>query len=185
METVVALAIFTVAATYSLAIFVQSNTVQKRTANIQRALSDARYALEVIAREVRMGQIDYSYYETPLGNMPLAILAIIDPDNNQLIFRRAESELGSERFVIQFYDTEGEQWLDITPEDLNVIRLDFYITPAENPFLWQPDGGYANNQQPMATIILETESLHSEGNIETEPRVTHFQTTITSRKYSR
>ncbi|PIT90315.1 MAG: hypothetical protein COU22_02845, partial [Candidatus Komeilibacteria bacterium CG10_big_fil_rev_8_21_14_0_10_41_13] len=61
IEVVVALGIFSIATTYAIGIFVQSNQVQRRTANVQRVLSDARYVLEVMAREVRMGEIDYDY----------------------------------------------------------------------------------------------------------------------------
>ncbi|MBT4335206.1 prepilin-type N-terminal cleavage/methylation domain-containing protein, partial [bacterium] len=61
MEMVLVLGIFAIATTYALSIFTQSNTVQKRTANIQRSISDARYVLEVMAREFRMGTVDYSY----------------------------------------------------------------------------------------------------------------------------
>lgn len=193
METVVVLAIFSIAATYSLAIFVQSNQVQKRTANIQRALSDARYVLEVMAREVRMGHIDYSYYEEEgislaQSNMPLPqgdeILAIRDVDNNPIRFQRAESSPDSERYVIKLYYEVGDEWLDITPEDLNITRLDFYISPEDDPFEWI-FGGYLNNKQPRVTIVLETESLHFEGGADSESRLSHFQTTVTSRKYAR
>lgn len=187
IETVLAISIFAIATTYSLSIFVQSNSVQKRTANMVRTLSDARYVLEMMAREFRMGQIDYSYYGQPLPAMPLsgdnAVLAILDPDNNQILFRRAESTTPG-RYVIQMYNEPTDEWLDITPEDLNVSRLNFYLSPGTNPFIWQA-GGYGSNSQPLLTIILETESLLKEGQTMGEARVSHFQTTVASRKYSR
>ena len=106
MEMVVALAIFSITATYSLAIFVQSNTVQKRTANIQKTMSDARYVLEIISREARMGLVDYSYYGGTLPAMPIEsnndnILALKDSDDNSLYFRRYLAQADPERYVIQ------------------------------------------------------------------------------------
>jgi type II secretory pathway pseudopilin PulG len=181
METVMVLGVFAIAATYSLAIFVQSNTVQKRTANIQRTLSDARYVLEVMAREFRMGQLDYQYYGEPLPEMPVEELAILDQDSNIIRFRRQQI-LETGRYVVQLY-YNGE-WLDITPEDLNIIRLDFYISPEESPWVFQ-SGGYPNNLQPLLTIVMETESILLEGGAAQEPRLSHFQTTVASRKYLR
>lgn len=185
METVLVLGIFSIATTYAIGIFVQSNTVQKRTANIQRLTADARYVLEVMAREVRMGTIDYSYngYTLPLVG-PQTVLAIKDEDNQPLRFRRAES---NGRFAVQvcsgndLYCLVPANWLDITPSDLTVERLAFYLAPPDNPFSWQlPD--YYYDEQPRATIILETKSLVA-GDI--EQHYSHFQTTVSSRSYQR
>lgn len=186
VEVIVALGIFSIATTYAIGIFVQSNQVQKRTANIQRILSDARYVLEVMAREVRLGHIDYEYYEgqgISLENMPLtqegAVLAIRDVDNNQILFRRQEIE--ESRYVIQVYS--GGQWYDITPEDLSVERLSFYISPSRDPFVWDSQAvDYNSDQQPLVTIVLETKSLHRD--LETE-KISHLQTTVATRKYTR
>jgi len=186
VEMIVALGIFSVATTYAIGIFVQSNSVQKRTANLQRLVADARYTLEVMAREVRLGHIDYQYYQDQgisLDAMPLtqegAILAVRDADNNQILFRRALAQ--SSRYVAQVY--AGGAWLDVTPEDLSVERLSFYISPAQDPFIW--DSGlvdYPSDQQPLVTIVLETKSLHPD--LETE-KISHLQTTIATRKYVR
>lgn len=185
METVMVLGVFAIAVTYSMAIFVKSNTVQKRTANIQQTMADARYALEVMAREFRMGQLDYQYYyqnySQPLPMMPIEELAILNQDNNTVRFRRQQIP-ETERYAVQLY-YNGE-WLDITPEDINVTRLDFYLAPDENPWVFLT-GGYPNNVQPRVTIVMETESLLLEGGAAINPRVTHFQTTVTSRKYLR
>lgn len=186
IEVIVALGIFSIATSYAISIFVQSNQVQKRTANMQRILSDARYALEVMAREVRMGHIDYDYYagqDISLDNMPLtqdnAVLAIKDASNQEIRFRRQEAEEG--RYVIQVYN-QGD-WLDITPEDLSVERLSFYISPSADPFVWNSNlVDYNSDQQPIVTIVLETKSLYRD--LDTE-KVSHLQTTVAERKYVR
>src|SRR3989338_1459541 len=89
METVLVMAIFSIATTYAVGIFVKSNTVQKRTANVQQLTADARFVVEVMAREVRMGKIDYDYtgYFLPLDG-PQTVLAIKDQDNQPVRFRR-------------------------------------------------------------------------------------------------
>jgi len=180
METIMVLGVFTIATTYALAIFVQSNTVQKRTANIQRTLVDARYVMEVMAREFRMGQIDYDYYGGPLPS-PAAELYLLDINNNPVRFRRFVNEQSGNGTVQLFF---GGNWLDVTPPDLNISRLDFYLSPPEDPFVWN-GSGYNSNQQPALTIILTSKSLHQEGGLLQDPREGHFQTTVTSRKYVR
>ena len=185
METVLVLGIFSITTTYALSIFVQSNAVQKRTANIQRTTSDARYVLEVMAREFRMGSLDYTFvgYELPLtGVQP--ILALRDENNQPVRFRRAEVAAG--RWAAQICGNNetcaaAADWLDITPPELSVERLSFYLSPGESPFVWQlPD--YTSNQQPLLTIILETKSLLNDP---TAPHLSHFQTTVSSRVYQR
>lgn len=188
VEVVVALGIFAIATTYSVSIFVQSNQVQKRTANEQRLQSDARFVLEVMAREVRLGHVDYAYYAGQginLAAMPLtqdsAILAVRDADNNQLLFRRAESAQAG-RYVVQVFS--GGQWLDITPEDLNVVRLSFYISPSADPLVWSDAlVDYPSDQQPLVTIVLATESALED--VQGTSNVSYLQTTVTERKYMR
>lgn len=188
VEVVVALGIFAIATTYSVSIFVQSNQAQKRTANEQRLQSDARYVVEVMAREVRLGHLDYAYYAGQginLANMPLtqdnAILAVRDVDNNQLLFRRAESAQAG-RYAVQVFS--GGLWLDITPEDLNVVRLSFYVSPVSDPLVWSDAlVDYSSDQQPLVTIVLATESLHQD--VQDTGHVSYLQTTVTERKYAR
>jgi type II secretory pathway pseudopilin PulG len=184
MEMVIVLGIFSIATTYALAIFTQSNTVQKRTANIQRSTSDARYVLEVMAREFRMGSVDYDYsgYTTPLTS-PEDELALLDDNNSPVIFRKALS-LGRQAVQVCYGSVNcvSNEWLDITPTNIKVKQLSFYISPVQDPFTWQTGTGYDSDLQPRVTIILETES-----NITDSERLheSHFQTTISSRKYER
>lgn len=185
METVLVLGIFSIATTYAISIFVQSNAVQKRTANIQRTTSDARYVLEVMAREFRMGSLDYTFagYQLPFEGVQ-SVLALRDENNQPVRFRRAEVEAG--RWAAQICASSEAcaadiDWLDITPPELSVERLSFYLSPAESPFVWQlPD--YAANQQPLLTIVLETKSLLNDP---TAAHLSHFQTTVSGRSYQR
>ncbi|MCX6785804.1 MAG: type II secretion system protein [Candidatus Komeilibacteria bacterium] len=190
VEVVVALSIFAIATTYSIDLFVQSNTIQKRTANIQRVMADARYGLEVMAREVRLGNIDYNYanYSRDAGGnltWPQAELAIRDADNQPIRFRRNEVEAG--RFALQVCSGQdvcnAADWLDITPAELSVVNLAFYIAPGKDPFAWDAAlVDYPADVQPHVTIVLETKSLLHD--LPTE-KISHLQTTVTSRKYLR
>ena len=177
--------IFAIATAAALGIFVTSNQVQKRTANLQRELADARYALEVMAREVRMGAIDYGYdgYASPLPFLE-SVLAIRDADDQPIRFGRFD--VGSGRYAIKVCDQEicnVEDWLDITPEDLSIARLDFYISPAEDPFTWNgATVNYPFDSQPLVTIVMQSVGTYLEGEIN---RVVNLQTTVASRQYVR
>ena len=139
-----------------------------------------------MAREVRLGHLDYAYYASQgisLANMPLtqgnAILAVRDVDNNQILFRRGQN---GGRYVAQVFS--GGAWLDITPEDLNVVRLSFYITPSSDPLVWSDLlVDYPSDEQPIVTIVLETESLHQD--VQDTSNISYLQTTVTERKYMR
>ena len=185
VEVVVALGIFSIATTYAVSIFVQSNQVQKRTANIQKITSDARYVLEVMSREVRLDHLDYNYagYTLPLTGAQ-AELALLDVNNQPVRFKRTDD--GTGRFIVQVCEADNcdnDVYYDITPNDLTVEKLDFYVSPAADPFVWEAQqGGYANNQQPRVTIIMQTRSTRADLPI---PKVINFQTTVTERKYAR
>ena len=185
IEVVVSMGVFAIATAAALGIFVTSNQVQKRTANLQRELADARYALEVMAREVRMGAIDYGYsgYASPLPFLE-SVLAVRDADDQPIRFGRFD--VGSGRYAIKVCDQEicnVEDWLDITPEDLSIARLDFYISPSEDPFTWNgATVDYPSDSQPLVTIVMQSVGTYLEG--ETN-RVVNLQTTVASRQYVR
>jgi len=195
IEMMIAMSLFGIATVYSVNIFAQSHRVQKRTANIERVISDARYTLEIMAREVRMDVIDYAYggYPSPLFE-PEDVqkwqteLALIDVNNEPIRFRRIFRQ-NPDRWSVQFCKgaamCEAGIYYDVTPEGLSVEDLRFYITPAENPFalnqLLEPPVYYSHDQ-PLITIIMKIKSLHPELK---EEKISVFQTTITPRKYFR
>ena len=61
VEVLVAIAIFSTAIMVVFSIFVNSQNLQQRTLAIQRGQSDARYALELMLKEFRLGEVDYEY----------------------------------------------------------------------------------------------------------------------------
>ncbi|MBU1037033.1 prepilin-type N-terminal cleavage/methylation domain-containing protein [Patescibacteria group bacterium] len=169
METVLVLGIFSIATTAAMGIFIQSQRLQRQVSNLQRVMSDARYVLEVVAREVRLGSIDYDFYQSYNLNEPQEILAILDQDSNIERFKKETVE-GRDAIQVCLGDGCGsESWADITTANLSVERLSFFISP--------PDA--SDNQQSLVTIVLETKNLVGES------RAYNFQTTVSSRSYQR
>jgi len=187
IEMVVALSIFAIATTYSVGIFVQSQKTQKRTANIYRVLSDVRYTTEVMAREIRLGRIDYDYYDAEqidLTTVPLTqetgILALRDSSGESVMFRRTAN---GDRFVIQMKSGDNDNWQDITPEDLSIERFSLYISPTVDPFLWNDAAeDFLSDEQPRVTLIVRAKSLHPDL---TTVKIFDLQTTVTTRAYLR
>lgn len=174
VEMLVTMSIFITALTILSAIFLLTNKSQRKTQALQEVQTDARYAMEVLSQQVRRGNIDYDYYGGSIDSNPQTILALRDPSNNQILFR---FDAGS-RGRLQISQDGGGIWTDITPQNLSLQSLYFYLSPSANPFANQP----LNNQQPLVTINLASKSVTVDGQ---DIATTYLQTTVSSRQYSR
>jgi len=114
MEMVVVLAVFSTTSLIAVDLFMTITNVQRQVRNVQAVQSDARFAIESIAQAVKLGTIDYDYYQAvcsggnnpgdpcPNGNecvgtgaicdkidlsIPINILATKDQDNNQIFYK--------------------------------------------------------------------------------------------------
>ncbi len=194
MEMVVVLAIFSVTLTMAVNIFMKASSAQSKTIVVQKVASDARYAIERIAEEFKMGIIDYEYYEyygITLGGEPQDILAIRDVNEEQIIFKKSEEgvddgycpdEESKPCLLIGVVEEEVPNWASITSKGTKVKDLKFFIAPPEDPFKPNADGGYENNIQPRVTIVLEAEST---GTRPEDKFTITLQTTASSRVYKR
>ena len=159
----------------------------------EKLQGDARFAMESMAREVRMDLIDYDYYadnDNGLVDQPEETLALEDVVNNeQIIFKKASDDNcpdEASRPCLQIGNGLGS-WQSITPAGVKLIHLDFYIAPATDPFAldqtthpWQ----YGPNVQPRVTIVFATQTTAPLPG-DTMPNVIYLQTTATSRVYRR
>ncbi|OJI07844.1 hypothetical protein BK004_00135 [bacterium CG10_46_32] len=176
VEIVVAIAIFVSAITAVSAIFTYSNRSQRTTLAISETQGDARFALEVIAQQIRRGSIDYAdaQYGGSISSNPQDVLVLRDVLDNQVWFRRTTS---GDRGIVEMSE-DGLLWVDLTPPTVSVDVLRFYISPSTDPFLASP----ATNQQPLVTITMVSSSTA----VGTETIIpTYLQTTVSSRQYVR
>lgn len=175
VEILVAMAVFTTAVTSLSEIFLLTNKTQRKTQAIQQSQTDARFAIEVMAQQVRRGNIDYAYYGGTIAANSQAVLAIIDSNNNRIQFRR---QAPAGQGIIQISQDNGATWADITPPEISVGTLSFYISPTTDPFASTP----SSNQQPLVTIVVATTNTTTEGS--TMPPM-FMQTSVSSRQYLR
>ena len=176
IEVVVAIAIFVTAMGAVSTIFMYANKSQRVTEAVSEVQSDARFAMEVMAQQIRRGSIDYasSQYNGSIDSNPQDVLVLRDSANNQVWFRRFVLE---GRGIAQISE-DGSAWYDLTPPDITVNLLKFYLSPSTNPFSSNP----SVNNQPLVTVVMSTSSAE---NIGENLLPTFLQTTISSRQYVR
>lgn len=183
MEILVVLGVF---ATISVAVadlFMLSSRAERRASALQKTQADARTALGLMTTMIRKSQVAYS--EMPMIPNPLGELAIESANGTITKFSKSSDpqKCGSSPapcLLITSSDQGGSVSAPFTPQGLAVEDLKFYLTPAVDPFYYDPlSGTYAANSQPTVTIAL---SLIPTG--KSEQRIA-AQTTVTARTYER
>ncbi len=80
LEILIVVSIFTTSVIIMTDVFVLATRTQRRQAVVQKVHSDIRFALETIAREARLGQIDYDAYRSASGSGDLYGNGLVDKD---------------------------------------------------------------------------------------------------------
>lgn len=180
VEMVVVMVVFSLLSVALAGIFVQFFNVEKHGYALQKISSDMRFTLEMITREVRMGNIDYrgsGYYGETVPS-PTNTLAILDNSDTQTLFGLAGTDCETTNDCYVYVRRNGNDYR-ITPDDIAVNRLSFYISPDQDPFTLQSDGNYLANEQPRVLVVLEEKDKQT-GDI-----VVRMQTAISSKIYKR
>ena len=177
MEMVVVLAIFTVSSVIIADIFITLINTQRKIIVQQKILSEARYAMDIMSRNIRIGTISYSDYgsiETPYEDE----LYLNDIDGNKIFFKSstADCPAGITKCLIMSID-EGANWESITSKDIEIQDIRFYIRPTDDPF----DDG-SPNIQPRVTILLNIKNSSAISNYQSEIAL---QSTLSTRIYNR
>ncbi len=188
IEVLIASAVFVTATALIADIFVRTNDTQRRTQGIQATATDARFAFESMAREARLGEIDYDYYggtvDVSGGETELAIKTT---ENNSVRFGlQTDSTIcptgTTSCLAVCLVNTcTTSDWNPITPKGVNVTDLLFYIYPDKSPFV-AVGSGFSNNSQPRVTMIMTTENITTD---DVSKAVFTMQTTVSTRVYKR
>lgn len=186
MEIVVGMAIFSIALISLTDIFLLSQRAQNKLAGETKIQADARFVMEVLAREIRMNMIDYAAIDPADQADPLTLtyLPLQDLEGNTLMFIATSSSSGiceqgaTNCLAVKRNDSA---WASITPSGINVVSAKFNIYPSQDPFSVIANN-YGANSQPRVTIILTTENIKSR---DSESNIQYLQTTVSSRVYKR
>jgi prepilin-type N-terminal cleavage/methylation domain-containing protein len=141
IELMVVAAVFSVLFLVATGVYTSAFSRQKTVQAKQRVATEARSALETIARSVRVGNIDYAYYRTGCAGarcdltLTQSIIAVRDTANAQTCFRvNATNQLQTTTDCSQASPT----WTTMTPDDLVVTGFTAFISPASDPYLGPP-----------------------------------------------
>ncbi len=207
MELVVVLGVFSTSIFIITEIFMFTNRSQKKVLAYQKVQSDASYALETMARAVRLGRIDYAHYTT-VSN-PEEELYVFDSDGRQAVFKKGTGadcvNAVSSPCVVAGIDQDAngtaEQFAAITPKGIKITDLKFYIVPVDDPFYVSACSANedcisgigicdtvtnlcrVSDKQPMVTIVIST--IEAEPPSQEAPVSVTLQTTVSSREYYR
>lgn len=204
------LGIFSISSLLITEIFMTVNKTQRRVVEYQRVQSDISYTLEVIARAVRLGTIDYPSYSNVVNN-PETTLYLKDADGRQTVFKKGLNhddkcvDDQSSPCIVSGFDLDAdgiikseEEEASITPRGIRVSDLKVYISPGIDPFMMSvcsvetqvedciSDVCLANgfcyipNQQPVVTIVVMATDINA-----VNPITMTLQTTVSSREYYR
>ena len=183
IEMMMAMGIFTLMLVVILAIFAQSIKVQRRITQIQEELSDARFVVDTMARELRLGTLKYDGTCAINSNIKNC-LYYISADGTTGFFKKGENAQDCGVFsppcIIWSPDTNSNPGTPITTKNITIKDLYFLVTPSQNPFIKKDDGTYDADVQPTVTIHLSGEYTFA-----TEVYPLEFQTTVTTRQYLR
>ncbi|MDD5567384.1 MAG: type II secretion system protein [Patescibacteria group bacterium] len=204
MEAVVVTAIFAVTMTVVSTILINSLRFQRQVNAEQAVVGSARDALETLAREIRLGYIDYTEHLPQSGHeLDSAVNSLFVKTSAGTIF---EFTLAAGQLVA----VEAGNVRPISSTDINITNLQFYVRPTSDPYWIQgcsdngdcdptsipvkitgagPTGTCAESGicvvedvQPRVTIILRAETANpTEGKFST----VDLQTTVSARTYLR
>ena len=181
IEMVVALGIFLVASTAATSIFVSANKASRRTVGITRIGSDARWAMEKMVEDIRLGTVDYAAI---ISGTPTNFLSLRTIDGQMISYswvRQNNSDVcGAAAISCIVVSYNNGIRASMTPKGIDVRRLDFYVWPPKDPFVLAGDGRTVG--QPRVTIVFETETIGSKK--EEQSRLS-LQTTVSTRVYKR
>ncbi|MFA6512316.1 MAG: prepilin-type N-terminal cleavage/methylation domain-containing protein [Patescibacteria group bacterium] len=207
LELLIVTAIFALTVVLAVDIFIVLTKLQRKTFTSQRLQGDARFVMELIAKDVRLGQIDYEFYDQLSSLYGITIdlttstnlLALRDAQGESIVYRRADLQgdtLWDEPLGNEWNDPSGPAlevcigdcisntnsvWESITPEGIKVVSTHFFITPSVTPFV-PVAGVFANDEQPKVLIQIGTQG---EGFTTEEQGFIFLQTTASTRIYER
>ncbi len=172
LEMVVATAIFAIVMVVYVGIYLATVRANSQITVTQKVQNELRYILESISREVRLGSIDYDFYEGTWTSQN-TVLAIKDNSDNNIYFRGGLS--GANGVAQMSYDYNS--WVDLSTDNLIIDELFFYVIPETDPFVSMAQ----NARQPGVLIYL---SAHHKKDTSMIGSI-KIQTFISSRQYKK
>lgn len=163
IESMVAVAIFAILIVSATSIFLSIIKSQRNTLSAKNAQESISYALEAMAKEIRMAKVDDGRCVT------VGRLYETENNNSKIRFRNYQDkcvayEVDGGRLKI----TRGEKTAFMTPNNVNVSRLNFSLRHEDIQI-----------EQPIVTLRFDFDYFNNEAGRQSM----QIQTTISSRSY--
>ncbi|HNZ86092.1 MAG TPA: prepilin-type N-terminal cleavage/methylation domain-containing protein [bacterium] len=172
LEMIVATAIFSIVSTICIGVYILTMKANTKIIAMQRVQNEMRFAMDYISREVRLGNVDYSYYPDFTVKNPITELALEDNSGNKIFFRKQVKLVGGKNntFLQVKYNDSG--WSDVTGNSVSVKDMYFYISPTISTEKLAGD----LNKQTLVTIVMTFVDNRDGAEI-------LLQTTVSARNY--
>ena len=164
-EMIVVMFIFSILSVGLANVFVKYFAGERQSFAKQKVSSDLRFSLEMMVREIRLNNVDYrttGYYSGTVSS-PVTILALIDSDDNQTLFGLNGTDCQNNDNCYLYVRRSGVNYR-ITPDDIAVRDLQFYISPSLDPFTLQSNGTFLADEQPQVLIMIEEDYVGAAAN---------------------
>lgn len=136
IELLIVAAVFGLTALLATSVFANIQSTQRAVQSQDRVTTDGRYLMETIARSVRTGTINYNAYGA--GGVAGTVetkLAIIEADNTFTCYEYVSGPPGSVTLRTgAASDCTGGTASTLSPADISVTRLSFFISPKSDPY---------------------------------------------------
>ncbi len=147
IEMLIAISIFSLVLIVATNIYVTINNSQRKVVTMQKIQDDTRFLFEAMAQEIRLGSINYDFYESnginlhpdpALGGLDNYILAIDNQAGEEVFFRRSADSKVLYCIINDLNDcdlSEDALWQSVTPDGVEILDLRFAISPSADPFI--------------------------------------------------
>jgi hypothetical protein len=159
VEAIIAAFIFSILAVTAAGIFFRAVDIQRRAFGAQKIQENTLFAVETIARDIRVSQVC-----STATTCSTSVLELEHPLRGVIRYSRDAA-----RGVI--VKNEGGSSVDITSNEVNYTRFDFLVLGSNNGM----GAGFSDCRQPRVSIISSVQNRVG------RPLVVNFQTTVTSR----
>lgn len=140
IEVIVSMGIFAIAALLATSSLLSLTDAQKRSLSLQTTYDNVRFAIETMAKDIRMGSL-YTCGSDPANPPTIGAVGVDCISGGPVItYRNSSNDDISYRILNGHIDKyiNGVPVGVLTSADANIDTLDFYVVGAADPTTFQP-----------------------------------------------
>jgi len=129
IEVLVVLGLFSILSVIIINVFLLSLGSQRQASFRQKTLANLRYVMEIVGRQVRISEIDYSSFNYTGDDQSLYL---IDQEGDSYIFYLADGEFGRKEIKMS---VNGQESFLTSGAEVDIVNLSFIVDPVLSPFI--------------------------------------------------